>query len=249
VRLGRSDPHTLAGPYALDALAARDRGRFERHLGRCEACQQEGRSLHEAAARLAEVSRARPPERLRSQVLAAAAGTRQLPPAVDGDGQRAGYRRRSALHVPRLALAVAGGVILLLLGLGSVAVTSSQHRLGQEQAHSREIASVMNAPDATMVTGHASRGSATVVMSHADRKLVLTTVSLPSLPPAMGYQVWLMGPDGVRQEGMLPAPRRGMTPPMVVGGLASGDKIALTVEPAAGMKHPTSHMVLELVLP
>src|SRR6478752_4991281 len=47
-----SDLHTLTGAYALHALDADERGRFERHAADCEACAQEVRELTATAARL-----------------------------------------------------------------------------------------------------------------------------------------------------------------------------------------------------
>ena len=44
MRLRRTDPHTLAGAYALDALGDADREKFEGHLGVCEACRAEAAS-------------------------------------------------------------------------------------------------------------------------------------------------------------------------------------------------------------
>ncbi|WP_412180207.1 RskA family anti-sigma factor, partial [Streptomyces rimosus] len=38
LRAGRRGAHTLAAPYALDALGPRERCRFERHLRRCPDC-------------------------------------------------------------------------------------------------------------------------------------------------------------------------------------------------------------------
>jgi hypothetical protein len=253
----RSDLHALVGPYALDALSDRDRQRFDRHLSGCGACRDETRGLMEASARLAVLTAAAPPAGLRGRVLTAAATTRQLPPPVpagaDPDGELQGGRaRRAALSpvlVPRLAVAVGGGFILLALAFGSLMV-NSQHRLGLEQARSRQIAVVMNAPDATMMTGAATGGgTATVVMSHRDRSLVLTTAKLPALPDDKGYQLWLKGPAGMRAAGMLPAPHQGMTPPVIVSGLGAKDQVVLTVEPVPGTRHPTSRPVLLLILP
>jgi hypothetical protein len=48
---------------------------------------------------------------------------------------------------------------------------------------------------------------------------------------------------------MLPAPRRGMTAPMVVPGVAAGDMVGLTAEPASGSAVPSSAPVLMLALP
>ena len=53
--------------------------------------------------------------------------------------------------------------------------------------------------------------------------LVFTTAGLPPLPAGRSYELWLMGPRGDRPVGMLPAPRGGMTSPVVATGLATGD--------------------------
>jgi hypothetical protein len=78
---------------------------------------------------------------------------------------------------------------------------------------------------------------------------VLTTAMLPALPAGQRYQVWLMGPRRTRPAGMLPAPRRGMTAPLVVPGVAPGDMVGLTAEPASGSAVPGSAPVLMLLLP
>src|ERR1700726_878183 len=82
MRPGGGDPHTLAGAYAMDAVAERDRARFERHLAGCESCRQEIRGLREGTAALGPRAACPPPAALRGAALRAAAQTRQLPPAV-----------------------------------------------------------------------------------------------------------------------------------------------------------------------
>jgi len=248
MRIRREVPHTLAGAYALDALTEPDRVRFERHLAGCEACRQEAGSLREAAGRLAAVPAVPPPPRVREQVLAEAARTRQQAPlTVDvlaGSGRRA-VRWRA----PRMAVAIAGGCILVALVLGGLFI-HTQRSLSVEQAHNRAIATILNAPDATIMSAKAMKsGSATVVMSHRDHALVLTTAMLPALPAGQRYQVWLMGPRRIRPAGMLPVPHRGMTAPVVVSRVAPGDMVGLTAEPASGSTVPSSAPVLMLVLP
>jgi anti-sigma-K factor RskA len=56
--------HTLAGAYAMDAISAADRARFERHLDGCEECAQEVASLREATARLGTAAAVTPPSGL-----------------------------------------------------------------------------------------------------------------------------------------------------------------------------------------
>jgi len=248
MRFRRTDPHTLAGAYALDALGDADREKFERHLLSCEACRAEAASLRDAAGWLAEPAAAVPPARLRGQVLAEAARTRQQPPV-----RVAGRVRRSwhgiGWRAPRLAVAIAGVGILLALALGTLLI-STQHQLRVQEAHSGQIAAIMNAPDADIMTVHAqTHGSATVVMSHAARALVLTTARLPELPSTECYEVWLMGTHRIKSAGRLPPPKQGMTAPMVVAGLAAGDRMGVTVEPAAGSASPSSPPVLMLALP
>jgi len=83
------EAHTLAGPYAMDAISAPDRARFERHLTRCEDCAREIASLREAAARLAAAAAVSPPPALKARVMAAAAATRQRPPGQEPEAARA----------------------------------------------------------------------------------------------------------------------------------------------------------------
>jgi hypothetical protein len=250
VKIRREVPHTLAGAYALDALTEPDRMRFERHLAGCEACRQEAASLREAAGRLAAVSAVPPPPRVRVQVLAEAARTRQQPPlTVDTTAGSGAGRRAVRWRAPRMAVAIAGGLILVALVLGGLFI-HTQRSLNLAQAHNRAIATILNAPDATIMSARGlTSGSATVVMSHRDRALVLTTAMLPALPAGQRYQVWLMGPRRTRPAGMLPAPHQGMTAPMVVSGVAPGDMVGLTAEPASGSTVPSSAPVLMLVLP
>jgi anti-sigma-K factor RskA len=250
VRFRRSDPHTLAGAYALDALGETDRTAFVRHLAACEACQQEASSLREAAGQLAEATAVTPPPRLREQVLAEAARTRQQPPPItEGQGAPRTWLGFSRPTAPRLSVAIAGVCILIALGLGALTLSTAQ-RLRVAETRSHQIAAVLNAPDADIMTVRArTHGSATVVMSHAAHALVLTTKQLPALPTSEVYQVWLMGPRRDRSVGMLPSPHEGITAPMIVSGLAQGDRLGLTVEAAGGAKHPDSPPVLMLGLP
>jgi len=150
---------------------------------------------------------------------------------------------------PRMAVAVAGVGILVALALGTLLI-NDQHRLHMDAAQRGQIAAILNAPDADIMTVPAQpHGSATVVMSHAARALVLTTARLPLLPTNECYQVWVMGTHKMRSAGRLPSPKQGMTAPMIVAGIAPGDRMGVTVEPASGSPHPTTTPVLMLALP
>jgi hypothetical protein len=228
----RPEPHTLAGAYALDALDGPDRSRFERHLARCPACAAELRELREATARLASAAAADPPADLIDQVVAAAARTRQLPPATARPpawrGRRTAGTRRAS---PRWAAGLAAAVLAGAAAAGLAAVTA-EHHLSSARQSDHAIAEVLNAPDAVLLTARVTAGgTATVVMSRRDRALVFTTDGLRPLGAGQCYQLWLMGPAGDRPTGVLPAPEHGMTSPVIATGLAAGDWVALTVKP------------------
>lgn len=244
--LRRVDPHTLAGAYVMDAVTPADRARFVRHLAGCESCRQEIRGLREVTGRLAAAVAVQPPTAMRDAALALVARTRQLPPAVSAvPGQWRARLAPGRRWLPRLVpvLAAALAVVAILLGLANHGMA---HRLNADRQHSRAIATVLGAPDAAMLTARVrTGGSATVVMSHQERRLVFTAAGLRSLPGGKRYEVWLMGPAGDRPAGMLPASGSG---PMVVSGLAPGDQVGLTVEPGHGSARPTRPAVLLLSL-
>ena len=226
----RPEPHTLAGAYALDAIDGPDRARFERHLARCPACTAELRELREATARLAGAAAADPPADLIDHVVAAAARTRQLPPAAARPPARRPGPGRLRRAAPRWV--AAGLAAAVLVGAAAVGLAAADHHLSSVRQGDHAIAVVLNAPDAVLLTARVTAGGkATVVMSRRDRALVFTTDGLPPLRAGRCYQLWLMGSAGDRPVGVLPAPDHGMTSPVIATGLAAGDWVALTVEP------------------
>jgi anti-sigma-K factor RskA len=261
-RMRPVDPHTLVGAYVMDAVTDSDRARFEQHLVGCETCQAEVRGLRETTARLATAAQVRPRAELREQTILAAGLMRQLPPVTREDPAGSLIRWRGARHVvariagtghprdwvPRLAVAVAVLFAVAAVLTGS-AMHGAEHRLDMATGRSHKIATVLSAPDVTMLTAQISQGgSATVVMSHRAGTLVFTAAGLPSLPESSSYQLWVLGPSGSRSAGLLPAPRDGMIGPMVISGLRPGDQVGLTVEPAGGSPRPTSPLILAMSL-
>jgi anti-sigma factor RsiW len=255
------DPHTLVGAYVMDAVTEADRQAFEHHMAGCETCQAEVRGLRETTARLAAAAEVRPRAALREQTVQAAGLIRQLPPPApageSGTPRPPLLRRllslalgtgRVSSWLPRVAVVAAAAFALVAAGMGA-AMNGAEHQLNMAQDHSHAIAAVLGAPDATMMTRPVSTGgSATVVMSHRAAALVFTAADLRPLPSARAYELWLMSPSGPRAAGLLPAARHGMTGPMVVSGLAPGDEVGLTVEPAGGTTRPTSPPILMIVL-
>jgi anti-sigma-K factor RskA len=250
MRHGR-DIHTLAGPYAMDAISAPDRARFERHLAGCAECAREIASLREATARLATAAAVPPPPALKARVMAAAAATRQRPPAAEPETAARGWPSRGKLALAAGALAAAA-VVAAAVVFG-VSNGSMHDQLSRAQASSQQVAAVLTARDAMMMTGQVKGGgTVTIVMSHARRELVFTAADLHALPDARGYELWLIGPAGDRAVIMLPPVSHGMTGPVIAAGLRPGDHLALTAEPSGGAARstgrPTGPMMLDVVL-
>jgi anti-sigma-K factor RskA len=246
VKLRRDDLHTLTGVYALDAIDGTERDRFEHHLRRCRPCGNEVRGLAETATALALAAAIPPPPQLKQRVLTLAGNTRQLPPAADHPHLRPARQRA---RIPRLATAVAAASLAVAVALGAVAL-STRHQFDSARAQNQAITAVLAAPDAQITTGATTDGgTATVVISRAEQKIVFTTAGLPRLPASKVYELWLMGPPQIRPAGLLPPPHAGKTPPLLASGLAAGDKIGVTVEPAGGTSKPTTTPILLMTLP
>jgi anti-sigma-K factor RskA len=254
VRLLRQDLHALTGAYAADAVGPAERQRFERHLANCPSCENEVAGLQATAARLALAVAKEPPPGFKAAVLAAAAQTRQHPPALDEQseaaGQRARYRHarsrwRVGLAVPLGALAA---IAIIVLGI-TVGVQDSH--LSQVTAQQRAVAAVLNAPDARLVSGPTSLGgTATMVVTARLDKMVFTSQGLPALTGAKVYQLWLLTPaGGAISNGLLPPASGGRISPVVAAGAPAGDRVAVTVEPAGGTKQPTTKPIVILPVP
>jgi anti-sigma-K factor RskA len=258
----KREPHTLAGAYAMDAISEEDRARFERHLARCAECAQEIASLREATARLATATAQTPPPGLKERVMAAAATTRQRFPVTADVPARSAWvkdariRTRAWFHslAWRGRLVVAAGAVATVAVLGVAVVFgisngTMRQQLSQAQASSQQVAAVLSARDATMMTGTVrGGGTVTIVMSHSMHALVFTAAGLHALPASRGYELWLIGSAGVRPMAMFPQASDHMVGPVIASGLRPGDRLALTVEPAGGTSGPTSPMMLDLAL-
>jgi anti-sigma-K factor RskA len=249
------EAHTLAGPYAMDAISAPDRARFDRHLARCEDCAREIASLREATARLAAAAAVSPPPALKARVMAAAAATRQRPPVPEPEAALRTWplRRAPRKRLALAAAAVAAAAAVVAAVVFGVSNGGMRDQLSRAQASSQQVAAVLTARDATMMTGAVrGGGTVTIVMSHSMRELVFTAAALHALPASRGYELWLIGPAGDRAVIVLPPTRHGMTGPVVATGLRPGDHLALTAEPAAGAAHPAGRpatpMMLDVVL-
>jgi anti-sigma-K factor RskA len=249
VRFLRHDLHSLAGPYALDALeAGSERDRFTRHLSRCQSCAAEVKGFREVATAMAFAAAAEAPAELRDRVLTAAARTRQLPPEVSTHAQP----RRSRTGVPWVpwlsgVVATASIVVAVLFGF---AQAHTRDELNQVKAENQAISLLLSAPEAKLLTHMVTHGGVATVVLAADRhELAVVTTGLPALPSGQVYQLWLIGKPKIVSAGLLPAAKNGQTPAVLATGVVKGDTLGLTVEPAGGSAQPTTTPILALPLP
>jgi len=256
--LGRRDLHALAGAYALDALDGLERERFERHLRRCRACESEVQGFAATAAALGLAAAAAPPTGLRERVLAAAAVTRQLPPLTGASGSRraAVARRRGAAGtngtfgmIPRVTTGIAAASLAAAAAL-AVVLVNTQHSLDASQARGHQIAAVLAAPDARLVTrSTAAGGTVTVVVSPREAAMVFTSDGLRALPSSQVYELWFLGAAGATRAGLVPTAIAGKTAPVLASGMPAGDTVGVTVEPADGTPQPTTKPIVVLPIP
>lgn len=256
--LRRKDPHSLAAPYALDALDPVERTRFEKHMRECRPCDAEVRALSEDAVRLAWSVAAPPPAALRDRVLAAVRDTPQDPaPAQGRTSQLPSYVRGvqsppTRIRAPRprpllIPFAVmTAAAALVVAALFAVQANRTQRELEAQRDRAREIAQVLAAPDARAATGRDARGRGIgVIASSSGGRAVVTLSGYAAPPPGRVHQLWLMRPG---------APPRSLglftdDAPLAVSGLTEpATSLAVTIEPDGGSDLPTTQPFVQLAL-
>ena len=244
-----TDPevHALTGAYACDALTPAEAAAFEQHLAVCPTCAQEVDELRETAARLAMAVAEPPPPGLKAAVDARIAVTRQLAPHVVPGARRDPARRRR--FTAWLGWGVAAGMACAVAVLG-VRVTDQQHQLDQGARQSQAIERLLAAPDAHIASAEVSTGGhAMVTVSRSQDEAAIALVGLTAAPPGKAYQLWMIGPDGVKSGGLLPVRAGGTSGSVLAHGLGQTQKIGLTLEPAQGSAQPTTTPVLLMPMP
>lgn len=234
--------HSLAVPYALNALEPRELRRFERHLARCAACAAEVRELAAGTERLGRAAARPAPDALRERVLRGVRTTEQERAAP------APPPRTSAVRRP-LVLATAATAALALIGavLLGVQLNRTQDRLDAERARARSIGEVLAAPDARTSTERDGRGRGiSAVTAPGLHRAVVTVSGLGAAPEGRVRQLWVMADQGKapRSAGLLHGEQ-----PVVVTGLALGSRaFAVTDEPEGGSPRPTTAPLVQLDL-
>ncbi|EPH40001.1 anti-sigma factor [Streptomyces aurantiacus] len=246
LRIGRT-PHSLAVPYALDALDPDETRRFERHLETCPRCTDEVRALAADTVRLARAASVPAPPDLRERILTAVRATEQeAPEPVPDAGARNARGTPARARVLVALTASAAALALVAAGFLAFALVRTDDRLDEERAMAREIAHVLAAPDARAADARGVRGCGLgVVASRSLRQAVVTATGLEGPPGGRAHQLWeLRAGAAPRSLGLLD----GETPVVADDLGARAGSLAVTVEPARGSGRPTTAPVVQLTL-
>ncbi|MFD4370618.1 anti-sigma factor domain-containing protein [Streptomyces sp. NPDC058486] len=240
--------HTLGAAYALGALDADERREFAAHLRECDACRQEAVEFEATTARLGAAVSRTPPAGLKTTVMSAVDGVRQLPPETPATTTAAGFGVAVRRKAPALALAASVAAV----ALGGLAVNQTQNaqeyqdRAQQAEQRMDDVSTVLAAPDARTVHGKATNGAlATVVVSDTQDRAVFTAGGLPAPAAGKTYQLWLDHDGTMLPAGLIAADG---TVPMT-GSPADATAVGLTLEPSGGSDTPTSDPLLLMSLP
>lgn len=228
-----NDVHALSGAYAVNALDAAERERFERHLDDCAACRSEVAELSATAAAIAESVAVEPPAGLRASVLEGIDAVRPLPPLVASPP--AEPRRGLLARIPKMQLALAAA--FLGIAVAGLALASPW----QDQRPDVVTASdVLEAHDATRRTESLPGGATvTVTLAPSLDKAVITTDDLDPAPDGKVYELWLQKPGGgLDPAGFLPDAKDATV--LVDGQAAEATAVGVTVEPDGGSAKPTT---------
>ena len=211
------DLHDLTAGYALDALEADERARYEEHLATCESCREELQDFWQVAGALGHAAGGpTPPPSLRDRILDQARSER--PNVVP-------LRRRIATPVLASAAAVAA-VVAVGLGFWSLGLSSDL-----DDANS--VLAVLSDPNAR--TNRSAGGEANLVVTPTGEAALVVRRLAPA-PPGKVYEIWVLE-DGVPQRaGLFDQP--GVS--LLSRRVNRGQTVAITLEPDGGVDAPTS---------
>ena len=220
--------------YALGALEEAERAFVEAHLETCDQCARELAQFEEALYEAAAVGAARadPPRDLRARIVLRHRGTRARRES-DWGGARA--RAWLARPVP-LALPLALAVFLVV---SFVAVGTARR---EADAYARALAGVA---DGRVVALAAQKDAppdargALVIPRSGDPYVVL---ELSSPPTGKAWEAWVIKGQHPTAAGV--SGSGGLFTIVLSAPVGAGDVVAVTLEPAAGSRAPTSDPIL-----
>ncbi len=215
--------------YALGALEPEEQETVSAHIEACASCRELLNRLSMAAAAIPlAVAEVRPPSRLRTQILSAAAGSppgeraervsaRVLPLQRLRTGQRSSQPR---WQWPSWAANAAVAVLAVgLLGLGAWNVNLQQQLNRPPTSHQ------------ILGQGEMAGSQATVTTVSQDRLALVSFEKMPQAPAGKVYELWLIADDGrPLPAGVFTPDQRGTYTLVVNRDVRGVRKVAVTLE-------------------
>ncbi len=226
---------------AIGALTEEEEQATRRHLEMCEACHAEfQRYVHVAEALLYQVPLVQAPEAVRRKVA-------RIP--EQAKLSKASPRRFRLLSWKE-AWAVAATLALLLLAVWNVYLLTRWQTAQRQLAAQQEIIRLLTNPELHAVPlqpDEPARGARAVLYYLDEQTGLLIVEGLPPLDPNRAYQLWLIRPDGKRDNGGVfrPAGDQPTVHTVVTPApwhIYTG--VGVTIEPATGSPGPTGPRVL-----
>jgi anti-sigma-K factor RskA len=240
----KDDAANLSGAYALNALDAVERARFEAHLAESEETRNEVTELADTAVILGlAVAPETPSAALRDSIMSKLDSTPQLAreQTVLGRAERKASARW--FERPAAALTAVAAAIALIVGGGVVANTIGNNTAQTAQAD--QLAAIYAADDSQrLAVDVEGGGSATLVWSGGLGSSALIVDGLKPLPSDRVYELWYIDEAGARPAGTFSVAEAGNTWRVLDGTMGAGDTVGVTVEPRGGSSIPTTDPII-----
>lgn len=247
-----SAAESLTGAFALGAVTAEERAAVERALDSSESLRAEVAELTGTAAALAgAVEPVVPSSGLKDSIFAMLDATPQLPRAsadadVDADAAAAAApptaaeRRAQVRWFRRPLVIAAGAAAAAALVVGTLVLPTV---LSSPPPDPFQV--VATAPDAETVVSTMDDGAQVTLVWSGELALAAVEVDgMPALPATNDYELWFIGEDGPRSAGVITMDASGDARQQLVGEMAAGESIGITIEPAGGSPQPTTDPIL-----
>ena len=228
-----SDLHELVAPYALDALDADERERFERHLAECERCTAQLAGFQDAAGALAFAAEGPElPPSLRERILdsARAESTGNVIPFP---------RRRWALPA---AATVAAAAACLAVGFGLWA-SSLSRSLDRERSAKAGYARAFELLGGGAQVKRLADAEGGLLVTPGGDEAALVVCGLSPAPPGKTYEAWVIEARTPRPAGLFPG-GSGCPPVLLNRQVPPGAVVAVTLEPKGGSQRPTGPILV-----
>ncbi|HTK89481.1 MAG TPA: anti-sigma factor [Verrucomicrobiae bacterium] len=252
--MSRDELDELAAGYAVGALDAADRARFETLLRGDEAARRALRRFEETLVRVAAERPEPPPAEVKAALMARIPASPRV-----GNGARAvALRPRRSVWTVVLAGAMAAGVAAIAVGLAVSsryeqrleALGGEARTLKAQLDRQASVLAILRDPATQMVAlgGQSpSPGAHARMLWHEKAGGLLVAAGLPAPPPGKAYQLWaIAGTSAPVSAGVFTVDPKGTgslrVPPLP--GVSRVDVFAVTLEPEGGAPAPTGAMYL-----